>query len=107
MYAQDQTRIHLKYLDPQFSWPEAEADAGTPMPGSILSAEEELPWIEEIREVVPETDMWAQVETEMVRHLYNALRNKIPFPVTSRDALEVVRITEIVKKQNPQFVWIG
>ena len=41
------------------------------------------------------------------RHLYNALRRNLPFPVTSQDALEVVRITEIVKQQNPRFPWIG
>ena len=51
--------------------------------------------------------MWEHVEIELVQRLYDALRNGIPFPVTSSDALEVLRITEIVKKQNPQFNWIG
>jgi predicted dehydrogenase len=106
-YDQDQKTIHLKYLDPQFHWPEASAQAGTPDPAQAMSAERELPWIEETRQVDPATSLWDEVEIEMARHLFNALRNNIPFPVTSSDALEVVRITEIVKKQNPQFQWIG
>lgn len=106
-YGQEQSSVHLKYLDPQFRWPEAAADAGTPVPGRGLGAERELPWIEETRRVVPDTNMWEQVEIEIARHLYDALRRGIPFPVTSADALEVVRITEIVKKQNPQFKWVG
>jgi hypothetical protein len=71
-----------------------------------MFAERELPWIEELRPVEPATSLWDQVEIEMARHLFNALRHNIPFPITSADALEVVRITEIVKKQNPQFRWI-
>ncbi len=106
-YEQDQKTIRLKYLDPQFRWPEAAAQAATPARSQGMFAERELPWIEELRPVEPATSLWDQVEIEMARHLFNALRNNIPFPVTSADALEVVRITEIVKKQNPQFQWIG
>ncbi len=107
VYEQDQKNIHLKYLDPKFRWPKATADAGTPVPGRALGAEKELPWIEETRKVVPDTNMWEQVETEMARHLHEAIRGNIPFPVKNSDALEVLRITEIVKKQNPQFNWVG
>jgi predicted dehydrogenase len=107
IYGQDQKNIHIKYLDPQFRWPEVTVDAGTPTPGKPLSADQELPWIEEIRKVEPDTNMWDYVEIELAKHLHNALRNNIPFPIKSSDALEVFRITEIVKKQNPQFKWIG
>ena len=107
IYGQDQKTIHLKYLDPKFQWAETRAQAGTPELNQGMSAEGELPWIEETRQVEPEGSLWDRVEIEMVQHLYNALRNNIPFPVTSAEALEVVRITEIVKKQNPQFQWIG
>ena len=72
-----------------------------------MNADTELPWIEETRRVEPDTNMWEYVETEIAKHLHNTLRNDIPFPVKSSDALEVVRITEIVKKQNPQFKWMG
>jgi len=86
---------------------ETEADAGTPGLGKAMSAETELPWIEETRRVEPDTNMWEFVEIEIARHLHNTLRNGIPFPVRSSDALEVARVTEIVKQQNPQFNWIG
>lgn len=106
MFGQDQRSIQLKYLDPQFRWPEAAADAG-PGHGGHMSAERELPWVEDTRNVEPDTDMWEQVEIEIARHLHAALRRNVPFPVKNADALEVVRITEIVKLQNPQFKWIG
>ncbi len=106
IYDQDQKNIHLKYLDPKFRWPEAAADAETPVLGRVMCAEQELPWIEETRKVEPDTNMWDQVEIEIANHLYNALRKNIPFPVSSAQALEVFRVSEIVKKQNPQFNWL-
>lgn len=105
IYEQDQKNIRLKYLDPQFRWTEAAANSETPVLGKALSAEQELPWIDETRKVEPDISMWAQVEIEIARHLYRAIRENIPFPVKSSDALEVVRITELVKKQNSQFNW--
>jgi predicted dehydrogenase len=105
-YEQDQRRIRLKYLDPQFSWPDAVADAG-PAAGKPMSADQDLPWIEETRDVTPDTNMWAHVEIAIANHLYDALRNNVPFPIKNADALEVVRITEIVKEQNRQFDWAG
>ena len=107
VYGQDQKSIRLRYLDPEFRWPEAVADAGTPVLGRAMSAETELPWIDETRKVEPDTNMWEFVEIEIARHLHNTLRNNIPFPVKSSDALEVARVTEVVKKQNPEFEWIG
>ncbi len=106
-YEQDQKNIHLKYLDPQFRWQEATADVGTPALNYWSNVYQKLPWVEETRKVEPDTNMWDQVEIEIARHLYNTLRNNIPFPVKSSDALEVFRITEVVKKQNPKFKWIG
>ncbi|MDF3130125.1 Gfo/Idh/MocA family oxidoreductase [Kiritimatiellaeota bacterium B1221] len=104
---QDQKTFHLKYLDPTFRWPEARADAGSPVSKGYLGADPELPWIEETRKVTPETSPWDQVEIEIATHLYNSLRNAVPFPIKNADALEVVRITEVVKKQNLKFQWIG
>jgi predicted dehydrogenase len=104
-YGQDQKKIQLKYLDPQFSWPEAVADAG-PAAGKPMSADQDLPWIEETCDVTPDTNMWAHVEIAIAHHLYETLRNSIPFPIENADALEVVRITEMVKEQNGQFNWV-
>lgn len=107
-YDQAQKEIRLKYLDPQFRWQEVAASAKTPATGrNSYAAEQDLPWIEETRTVDPDTNMWDHVEIEIARHLFEAIRNDVPFPVKNADALEVVRITEIVKTQNPQFRWIG
>lgn len=107
VYGQDQKTIHLKYLDPKFQWPDAVAQAVTPDFSQGMSVDGELPWIEETRQVEPEGSLWDRVEIEMVERLYQAIRNHVPFPVKSAEALEVVRITELVKKQNPEFKWIG
>lgn len=107
VYGQDQTSIHLRYLDPEFQWPSAQAHTNTPVLGQTMSAERELPWVEQTRAVEPATSLWDQVEIEMARHMFDSLRNQIPFPVTSEQAMEVLRITQIVKQQNPQFAWLA
>ena len=35
--------------------------------------------------------------------LYDTMRNGKPFPITAKQAVEVIRITEEIRKQNPQF----
>ncbi len=105
MYGQEQEKIHLRYLDPRFQWPPAVANTDNPA-GRPMSADQDLPWMEEIRDVTPSTNMWAHVEIALAGHVYDALRNNIPFPIRNADAFEVVRITEIVKEQNPQFAWM-
>ncbi len=102
-YDQEQKEIRIRYLDPQFQWPEAVVDPGTPSRGSPMYADEKLPWIEEVRKVEPDTNIWEYVEIELARHLYAAIRKNVPFPIKNSEALEVLRITEIVRKQNPQF----
>lgn len=104
IYDQSQQAIRLKYLEPEFQWPEATACDGA---DRRLAADGDLPWIDETRAVQPAGSMWERVEIELARHLYDAIRHGIPFPVKNSDGLEVVRITEIVKQQNPQFNWIG
>lgn len=107
MYGQDQKQIQLRYLEPDFQWPDTTADAGTPGPDFWEKVNQGVRWREETRAVEPDTSLWDYVEIALAEHLYNALRCGVPFPVTSAQALEVMRITEIVKQQNPQFAWIG
>lgn len=104
---QSQKELRLKYLAPDFRWPAATTSLAFPAHGTHWAADAALPWMEEIRPVEPATSLWDQVEIELARHLFEAIRHGIPFPVKNADALEVVRLTEIVKKQNPQFHWIG
>lgn len=107
MYGQDQKRIQLRYLEPDYQWPDTPAEIGTPQPDFWEKINQGVRWREETREVTPATNLWDYVEIALAEHLYNALRNEVPFPVTSAQALEVMRITEMVKQQNPQFAWIG
>ena len=100
--------IKLKYIDPDYKFDNRPANAGAPlkMAGQGYGDDEKIPWIEEEAEVMPAgypCDVW---ETEIACNLYKALRENIPFPVTSEQAFEVVRITEEIKKQNPQFKWL-
>jgi len=104
---QAQKELRLKYLAPDFRWSAATTSTTFPAPGTHWTTDGALPWIEEVRPVVPATNLWNQVEIELARHLFEAIRNGIPFPVKNADALEVVRLTEIVKNQNPRFNWIG
>lgn len=105
--AQDQRELQLRYLPLEFRWAPASAEAGTPELGRGLGADPQLPWVNETRKVTPETNMWEVVETALAQHLYESIRQQRPFPIRSTEALEVLRITEIVKQQNPHFNWIG
>lgn len=107
VYGQNQKMIHLKYLNPLFRWPEGHAVEGTHARSGNTFGTLDLPWNEETRPVERDLDMWEYVELEMVQHLYAAIRVGVAFPIRNKDALEVVRITEIVKQQNPQYSWIG
>lgn len=104
---QGQKQLRLRYLDPRFAWTETAASAGTPPLDYWSPFSAALPWVEETRAVSPDVDMWEYVEEAMVAHLFNAMRRDTPFPITSADALEVVRITEIIKGQNPHFAWLS
>lgn len=106
-YDQAQQKIQIKYLDPQFRWPDATARPDTPSIGpDSYVADPNLPWVEETRPVQPSTILWDQVEIELARHLFEAIRNGVSFPVKNSEALEVFRITQIIKEQNPHFNWI-
>lgn len=102
----DEKNIQLKYIDPEYTFREITASAGQPPLIGGYGSEEKFPWIEKIVKVEPGVNMWEEVELEIARHLYRTLREHVQFPVTSEQAFDVVRITELVKKQNPQFNWL-
>ena len=100
--------VKARYLDPSFEFADCPANAGDPatMAGQGFSSGENFPWIEEDIRVQPAgapPDMW---ETGLLLALHKALREGVPFPVTTEHAFEVVRVTEEVKRQNPQFNWL-
>lgn len=96
--------IQLKYLDPEFKFADRKAKAGFAKKGGF-GEDEVFPWREETVSVEPAGSMWDLIEVAIANHLYDAIRKGIPFPISTASALEVVRITESVKKQNSQFDW--
>lgn len=101
----DEKNIQLKYIDPSFTFMERSASPEQPPQSGGYGEEETIPWIEKTVAVTPDTNMWELVKDRTVLHLFDAIRREIPFPVTNAEAFEVVRVTEIVKRQNSQFRW--
>ncbi|MBU0610874.1 MAG: Gfo/Idh/MocA family oxidoreductase [Armatimonadetes bacterium] len=101
----DEKQIRLRYLDPDFEFGAATASTDSPPLSGGHWADMDLPWRDETQTVEPDTNMWVYVEIETARHLYRAVREGVPFPIANADALEVSRIIQVVKCQNPEFKW--
>jgi scyllo-inositol 2-dehydrogenase (NADP+) len=101
----DEKHIQLRYLEPDFEFGEATASVDSPPLTGGHFSDMDLPWREETQTVQPDTNMWVYVEIETARHLYRAVREGVPFPVANAEALEVSRIIQVVKRQNPEFMW--
>jgi scyllo-inositol 2-dehydrogenase (NADP+) len=87
--------ITLKYLQPDFTAPEEKSSPDTPPLEYSFGAGGELPWVEQTIKVQPSVpcdmdDIWD--------HLYAALREGKPYPITTAQALEVVRVIEVAKQ---------
>ena len=83
--------IKLKYLDPKVELKEIKADPGTPGSGSDFGNSEVLTWIEE---TIPTSDGGTEV---IFDYFYEAYRNGKPYPITSDEAMEVVKVLENAK----------
>lgn len=90
----DEKTIRIKYLDPAVKLPPRKATRESP-PYGTFGTPEQLPWKDETFPVAPATgcntpDIW--------NHLYAAIREGKKFPITTDEAVEVVRIIDLVKK---------
>ncbi|MCL4505469.1 MAG: Gfo/Idh/MocA family oxidoreductase [Chloroflexi bacterium] len=93
----------LRYLPLDYVLPELHASAETPGLEYSFGKGGELPWVNEMIRVQP------SVPTEMDDiwdHLYAAIRDGAPFPVTMEQALEVIRVIELAKRGTP-FIFKG
>ena len=87
----DGSTINIKYLDPEVELKDIKADPATPGSGSAFGNSEVLAWKEE---TIPTSDG----KTEAIwDYFYEAYRNNKPYPITSAQALEVVRTLENAK----------
>jgi len=105
MICPDEKQIQLRYLDPDFEFCEADAKTDSPPLSGGHWRDMDLPWRDETRKVESDVNMWVHVEIETAQHLYRAVREGVPFPIANADALEVSRIIQVVKDQNPEFKW--
>ena len=91
--------MKLKYLDPSVALPDPVADPGTPgdsfgASGTFSSAVE-LNWVEETREAHPGTP------TIIWDYLYESYREGKPFPISTDEAIRVIKVISDAKKGTP------
>ncbi|MFA7230144.1 MAG: Gfo/Idh/MocA family oxidoreductase [Victivallaceae bacterium] len=87
--------IKLKYIDPKQKLQNIAAIAENPPLTGGFANEEKLNWIEETIAVAPA----AKCDTYNIwEHVYKAIREGVPFPITIDEGVEVVRIVDAVKK---------
>lgn len=92
------TEIKLKYINPEQKLPEITADPGNPPINGGFSNTEPIDWIEKTVEVAPE----AGCDTHSIwKFMYKSIRNGEAFPISVEEAVEIVRITEQIKKGTP------
>ncbi len=87
--------ITMKYIDPKQKFLKIKAYPDNPPLNGVFGNAEVLKWIEKTVTVAPKAncdvhDIW--------QGLYNTIRKGKPFPITIDEAIEVVRVTELVKK---------
>ena len=94
--------IHLKYLDPeQTVFAKYVSDKESPSFTNPYGNPEKLKFVEE--DITITDDMYPTF-TDIYKFVFEAIRKNADFPVKIEEAVEVVRVTEVVKKQNPRFL---
>ncbi len=100
LISEDEQDIKLKYLDPKWKIPATPAHRETPPMSGGFSGSAQPKWVRKTIMVEP-SNGW---DLGIIYHyLYLTIREKKPFPVLLEEAFDVVRVTECVKRQNPDF----
>ncbi|MGQ9813626.1 MAG: Gfo/Idh/MocA family protein [Candidatus Roseilinea sp.] len=90
--------ITLKHLPADYAPPEAQASADTPGMDYGFGKGGPLPWITRTMPVGPS----APCDIDSIwDHLYAALREGAPFPITMDEAFEVVKVIEAARQGTP------
>jgi len=91
----DDNDITLKYLDPDQKLEKITAESKSPSLTASFGNDEKLKW----RRTTIMVEPASKTDTHMIwSHLYAAIREKVPFPIKTDEAVEVVRVTDMVKK---------
>ena len=86
--------MKLRYLDPKQKLSRRRSSVRTP-PIDALGTPECLKWIEETVPVKPKTPCGM---TKIWEHLFGAIRQNRPFPVALDQAIEVMRVITLARK---------
>lgn len=100
LVCEDEQDIKLKYLHPDFELPKTAAHPETPPLNGSFGGSTPIKWVRKTIMVEPSNKANAN---DIYHHLYMAIREGVPFPVKLEEAFDVVRWTERVKLQNPDF----
>ncbi len=91
----DEKRLKMKYLNPAIPLPEITAsNANPPLEGGFGGQISPI-WVEDDIQVAPSN---GDITEKIWVHLYNAIRKGIPYPITMAEAVEVVRVIDLVKQ---------
>jgi scyllo-inositol 2-dehydrogenase (NADP+) len=90
--------IRLRYLDPKKKLSRRRAKSGAPPVHGGFGAKEDLDWIEKTIPVKPKPKVAPDCIWDS---LYGAMRQGKPFPVTTDEAVAVMRIVSAAKKGTP------
>jgi len=101
LICEDEQDIRLKYLDPAFDAPApGTANPGTPPLEGGFGGTRPPKWVRQTIMVEPAN---GANTTNIYSAVFASIRNGAPYPISLDEAVEVVRWTEKVKKQNPAF----
>ena len=96
----DEQDIKLKYLDPKMKMPKTPAHPETPPRDGGFGGSVQPKWIRKTIMTEPANGHYSK---EIYHILYQTIREGKPYPIKLEEGFEVVRVTEMVKKQNPAF----
>ena len=95
LICEDEQDIKLKYIEPDAELAEVTASKESPDIFASFGNVEALPWRRKTIMVEPASGCDT---SHIYKHLFEAIRNGVPFLVKIAEAVEVVRVTELVKK---------
>ncbi len=93
LISEDEKTIKLRYLDPRKKLAPRKASRGDP--GDGFGSPDDLKWIEKEIPVKPRRKCDPNTIWD---HLYAAMREGVPFPITIDESVEVMRIVSEVKR---------
>ncbi len=100
----DGNDLQLKYLDPKMKMPRYPSHEDNPPLSGGFPGDVQPKWIRETIMADPESTTEHPLENHDIYHLlYQAVRERKPFLIKPEEAFEVVRVTCMVKEQNPAF----